>query len=448
MKNNLTRDKPFPALFKYIIPMFISVIFQQIYTITDSAIIGKYAGEEALAAIGASYPINMVFMAVATGSSIGCTVAMSQYFGGKQYGKLKTSVYTALIFGVTISVVLALSGILFSSQMLNMVSTPSDIFQQAKSYMTIYFCGFIFIYIYTMTNGIFIALSDSRTPLIMLVFSSLFNVLLAYIFVAKLGYGVKGAAWALFIAQGTACIISMVILLRRTFRIKAKASEVRLWSVPILLVILGIAMPSIMQQSFVSVGNFFLQNLINSQGKSVIAGYSVAVKLNAFTLTSITAISSGISAFTAQNIGAGKLNRVKSGFNVGLLIMVIIATPFFIAYYFFPEACSSIFMKSESVEAMEVSVDFLKTVAPFYFVVGLKIVTDGILRGSKTLVLFMVTTFADLVFRVIMAHVFFELLGLRSVWLSWPLGWGLACLLSIIFYYGGFWKKKYKKIKV
>ena len=441
MNCDLTVGKPSTTLWKYTLPMFISVVFQQFYNIADSAIAGQFAGESALAAIGASYPITMIFMAIATGSNVGVTVVISQFFGAKRYGKLKTSAYTALIFGTILSLTLTAAAIVCSPLMLKAIQTPDSIFADAETYMNIYLAGFAFLYLYNMANGVFNAMGDSRTPLYLLILSSVGNIVLDYILVAIFNMGVAGAAWATFIMQGAACILALILLFRRLYRMETD-EEKRLFSFAMLGVILGIAVPSILQSSFVSVGNLFIQRLINSCGDSVIAGFSAAFKLNTFALTSMTTMAGGVSSFTAQNIGAGKYDRVRAGFSAGIFLALIITIPFTLCFTFFGQYPLSLFMEDGGTAAMAVGKEFLIITAPFYAVVCVKLICDGVLRGAKAMLLFMITTFSDLVLRVVLAYVLFPHFGATGIWYSWPIGWTVAAVLSAVFYISGIWKKK------
>ena len=443
MNCDLTVGKPSTTLWKYTLPMFISVVFQQFYNIADSAIAGKFAGESALAAIGASYPITMIFMAVATGSSVGVTVVISQYFGARRYGGLKTAAYTTMIFGTVLSLVLTAAALICSPMMLRAIQTPESIFADAEIYMNIYLGGFLFLYLYNVANGVFNAMGDSKTPLYLLILSSLGNVVLDYILVAIFRWGVAGAGWGTFIMQGVACVLSVILLFRRLRRIETESAEkIRLFSFGMLGVILAIAVPSILQSSFVSVGNLFIQSLINSCGESVIAGFSAAFKLNTFAITSMTTIASGVSSFTAQNIGAGKFDRVKKGFSAGIMIALIITIPFTLCYTFIGQYPLSIFMEDTGAAAMATGKEFLIIAAPFYALVCIKLICDGVLRGARAMLLFMITTFSDLVLRVALSYILFPIFGETGIWYSWPIGWIIAAIISAVFYFSGIWKKK------
>ncbi|HOO29059.1 MAG TPA: MATE family efflux transporter, partial [Lachnospiraceae bacterium] len=256
MTKDLTIGKPQTILWRFTMPMFLSVIFQQLYNIADSIIAGRFAGEDALAAVGASYPITMIFMAIAIGFNIGCSVIISQLFGGRQYAKMKTAVTTSLITSVILSVLLTILGLICSKSLMILISTPKNIFADGELYLRIYIGGFLFLFLYNVSTGIFTSLGDSKTPLYFLIGSSVGNVLLDYLFVAIFHFGVAGVAWATFIAQGISGILALLTILTRLRTIEIKGHS-ELFSFPMLGRIAGIAIPSILQQSFVSVGNIF-----------------------------------------------------------------------------------------------------------------------------------------------------------------------------------------------
>lgn len=439
MNKDLTVGNPQKVLINFTIPMFISVIFQQLYNIADSVIAGKYAGESALAAVGASYPITMIFMAVALGCQIGCSVIISKYFGAGDYEKTKTCISTSLISGLILSAVLTVVGIIFTAPMMNLVKTPEDIFEDGSLYLRIYVGGFIFLFIYNVATGIFNSLGDSKTPLILLIFSSVGNIFLDALFVIKFSWGVAGVAWATFMAQGVSCIISVIILIFRIKKLKTP-KPAPIFSSKALKDILRVSIPSILQQSFVSVGNMFIQAIINSYGSSVIAGYSAAIKLNTFAITSFTTLGNGISSFTAQNLGAGKLERIKKGFRSGVIFALSIALVFFILYFFFGKAFLSLFMNEDSTQlAIDTGLDFMRITSPFYFAVCAKLICDGVLRGSESMNYFMATTFTDLILRVILAFIFSSFWGVMGVWIAWPISWVIAAIMSVMFYCKDVW---------
>lgn len=440
MIKDLTQNRPAGVLIKYTIPMFIGVAFQQMYNIADSVIAGKYAGEYALAAVGASYPITMLLMAIAIGSQMGVSIVVSQLFGARRQKDMKMAISTSIIASLVLSLGLTIIGLLISRPMMHMLNTPDDVFDDGALYLMIYIAGFVFLFLYNISTGIFNSLGDSKTPLWFLIVSSVGNVLLDLLFVAVFKWGVAGVAWATFIAQGTACVLSMLVLKARLKTIETP--QYSLFDMGILKKICGIAVPSILQQSFISVGNLVIQIIINGYGSSIIAGYSAAIKLNTFAITTFTTLGNGTSGFTAQNIGAGQYKRVGKGCNAGIVMAVTLACCFFLAYFAGGATLLEMFMNEESTElARTTGLDFLHIVSPFYIVISIKLVCDGVLRGSGAMKLFMVSTFTDLLLRVILAFVFSRIWQVVGIWYSWPVGWTIAMVMSYVFFRTGAWQK-------
>ena len=441
MITDLTEGNISRKLWSFSIPMLISVIFQQLYNIADSVITGKFVGEDALAAVGASYPITMIYMAVAIGCNIGCSIIISQLFGGKSYKDMKTAISTTFFSSGILSMILTVAGLVLCEPLLHMIHTPENIFADTATYLDIYVGGLVFLFLYNICTGIFTALGDSRTPLYFLIGSSLGNIFLDWYFVTAFHMGVAGVAWATFICQGIASLLSIITLINRLKRIKTEGKTV-LFSGTMLKKISFVAIPSILQQSFISIGNIIIQSLINSYGSAIIAGYSAAIKLNTFGITSFSTLASGLSSFTAQNIGANKPERVKKGFRSGCILGLTLALPFFIAYFFFDETMLKLFLNSESSLAIQTGREFLKIVAPFYFVIAVKLMGDAVLRGAGAMGWFMAATFADLLLRIVLAYVLSGSMGTIGIWIAWPIGWVLAMIISVAFYRKGVWKRE------
>lgn len=433
MNKDLTVGNPQTVLWKFCLPMFGSIIFQQLYNIADSLVAGKFIGENALAAVGNSYNVTLVFIAFAFGCNIGCSVIVSQFFGAKNYREMKTSVYTTLIASAVLCALLMLLGFLFCDTLLEQMKTQPEIMADSALYMNIYILGLPFLFFYNIATGIFSALGDSKTPFYFLAFSSTSNIAVDIIFVKCFNMGIAGVAWATFLCQGISCILSIVLILKRLAMIKTN-QKAELFSFALLKKLAVIAVPSILQQSFISVGNIFIQSVINSFGISVTAGYSAAVKLNNLVITSFTTLGNGVSNFTAQNIGAGIPARVKSGLRAGLKLVWCICIPIVLLYVCFGKYLLLLFMDSTSAEALLTGKQFLWILSPFYFIVSAKLVTDGVLRGVGAMKAFMAATFTDLILRVVLAFLFSDLFGAIGIWCAWPIGWTIATGMSVYFY--------------
>ena len=420
-------------LWQFCLPLFGSIIFQQLYNIADSLVAGKFIGEDALAAVGNSYEITLIFIAFAFGTNVGCSVIVGQLFGAKRFRELKTAVYTTLIAGGVLCAVLMAGGFLLSFELLHLINTPENVMADSKLYLDIYMLGLPFVFYYNIATGVFSALGDSKTPFLFLAASSTANIAVDILFVTAFRMGVAGVAWATFLCQGVSCVLAVVVVFRR-FKTIETAEKVPFFSWHLLKRIAVVAVPSILQQSFISVGNILIQGIINSFGSAVMAGYSASIKLNNLVISSFTTLGNGISNYTAQNLGAHKFDRIHAGQRSGLKLVWLLCIPIAVLYFFGGRMVVSIFMDSPGGEAMNVGIQFLKIVAPFYFVVSAKLVTDGVLRGSGMMRQFMIATFSDLILRVVLAKQLSGMLGSVGIWLAWPIGWFVGTVLSLVFY--------------
>ena len=434
MNKDLTVGKPSTVLWKFCLPLFGSIIFQQLYNIADSWVAGKFISQNALAAVGNSYEITLIFIAFAFGCNMGCSVVVSQLFGAKEYGRMKTAVCTSMITsGVTCLCLMAV-GLLGCDRLLGLINTPEEVFADSRLYLGIYIWGLPFVFFYNIATGIFSALGDSRTPFVFLAVSSLSNIGMDILFVEAFHMGVAGVAWATFLCQGISCVLAVVVVMQRLRKIPTEG-KVQIFSRKLLKRFIAIAVPTTLQQSFISIGNIIIQGVINGFGTDVMAGYSAAVKLNNLVITSFTTLGNGISNFAAQNIGAGKWERVKAGFSAGLKLVWSLCIPLTALYCLWGSGLMGFFLDEPTELAMDTGVIFLRVLAPFYFVVSTKLVADGILRGAGWMRQFMTATFTDLFLRVALAFVLSEtILGATGIWCAWPVGWSVATVMSIAFY--------------
>lgn len=433
MNRDLTSGKPEKVLWSFCLPLFGSIIFQQLYNIADSLIAGKFVGENALAAVGNSYEVTLIFIAFAFGCNIGCSVIVSRYFGSGEYHHVKTAVNTTLLSGGVLCLILIVFGFLSCDRLLMLIHTPEEIMADSALYLDIYIAGLPFLFFYNIATGIFSALGDSKTPFLFLAFSSTANILADFIFVEFFHMGVAGVGWATFLCQGVSCVLAVTVMLKRlgTMECEKKAK----WFSPAIFgQICIVAVPSILQQSFISLGNIVIQSLINGFGPSVIAGYAAAIKLNNLVITSFTTLGNGISNFTSQNLGAGKYDRIRSGFRAGVKMVWLLCIPIVLVYVLFGKWLVFLFMDSPEGPAMETGIQILRILAPFYFVVSLKLVADGVLRGASRMLQFMAATFTDLILRVVLAVLFSGFMGVLGIWSAWPVGWLMGTGLSLIFY--------------
>ena len=440
MNKDLTVGDPRTVLWKFSLPLFGSILFQQLYNIADSLVAGKFVGEDALAAVGNAYEVTLIFLAFAFGCNIGCSVVVSRLFGAKRWGQMKTAVSTTFLSTLILCGVLMVLGFLLTPTLLRAIQTPDNIFADCVLYLNIYIGGLIFLFFYNIATGIFSAMGDSRTPFLFLAASSTANIFLDVVSVKCLGMAVDGVAWATFLCQGVSCVLAVLALLRRLKTIPSEGAH-QWFSRSILGEIAVVAVPSILQQSFISVGNIVLQSIINGYGSSVIAGYSAAIKLNNMVVTSFTTLGNGMSNFVAQNLGAGKRERVGQGFRAGLQMVWLLCIPLAAAYLLAGKWLVYLFMPEPTGAAIDTGVLFLRIVSPFYFLVSVKLIADGVLRGAGAMRRFMIATFSDLILRVALAFLFSAQFGSVGIWCAWPVGWAIGTGLSYFFYRRGYWNR-------
>ncbi len=439
MKTDLTTADPNKGLLLYTLPLLGSVLFTQLYNIADSLVAGNFIGESALAAVGNASEITLIYTAFAFGCNMGCSVVISQLFGSRDHRSLRTAVTTSYIsFGIACAI-LTLLGLFFSPFALELIRTPAEIFPASKTYILIYTLGMPFVFFYNIATGIFSALGDSRTPFIFLACSSAANVLVDILFVAVFSMGVAGTAWATVLCQGVSCILALITLTKRLRTLNDDGSH-GIFSFAILKKILRVAIPSILQQAFISVGNIAVQGVINGFGESVMAGSTAALKLNAIATSTLTANGNALSTYTAQNIGAKKPERIKSGVTASLMIGFAACVPLIICFCGFGGFFVSLFMENGSEAALETGKLFLRIVSPFYLAITVKITTDSVLRGAGAISCFMISTFADLFLRAALAFILSRFFDSIGIWCSWPVGWTIGMLISLGFFFSGKWK--------
>ena len=414
-KEYLIHQKPIKALFIFALPMIIGNLFQQFYNMADSVIVGRFVGESALAAVGASFSLTNVFISIAIGGGVGASVITSRYFGSRDYGRMKQSVYTSLLIFLLLSLILGGFGLSLSRQILQLLNTPAAILDMATEYLNIYFLGLPFLFIYNVLSSMFNALGRSRIPLYLLIFSSVFNVVLDIYMVNSLNMGVAGAAWATLIAQGISAVFSFILFLKELSTYPSKETDIFNFSE--LKGIAGIALPSILQQSTVSIGMMLVQSVVNSFGVEVLAGYSAASRVESICIVPMAAMGNAMSTFTAQNLGAGSSKRVQKGYMSAIRLVALFALIIcFILEIFYP-AIMALFLGAEgTVLALQTGTGYLRFLGWFFAGIGLKMITDGLLRGADDMKMFTVANLANLGLRVLIAVLLAPRLAVAMVW--------------------------------
>ncbi len=440
-KAGMVTGNPAKSLILFAIPLILGNLLQQFYNMADSIIVGNFVGEDALAAIGASYSLTTVFVMIAIGGGIGASVITAQYYGAKEYPRVRASIHTALITFLGVSVVLAVIGLSANRAILILMDTPENVLDSAALYLNIYFLGLPFLFMYNILTAIFNALGESRIPLYLLIFSSITNVILDLAAVAVWNLGVGGAAAATVFAQGLSAVILFVLLLRRLRQLGS--GQGAHYDRRILLQMVKVAVPSMLQQSIVSIGMLLVQSVVNGFGSSVLAGYSAGSRVESICIVPMIAMGNAISTFTAQNIGAGKPERVKKGYRAGYGIIFAFAVLIAVILLCLKEPLIAAFVDTEDGRlAYETGTSYLSFLAWFFVFIGLKALTDGVLRGAGDVVVFTLANLCNLAVRVFVAFRFAPVWGVQAVWFAVPMGWAANYGISFLRYLSGKWKGK------
>ena len=424
----LITDEPLKALTIFAMPMILGSFFQQVYNMADSIIVGQFVGSSALAAVGACAALTNVFICVALGAGVGAGVLVSRYFGAGDYGKMKTIVSTSLVSFLILSLLLGGFGFCFSHSMMNLLQTPTDILEEAVQYLRIYFAGFPFLFMYNIFSTMFNSIGESKIPLGLLIFSSILNILMDLWMVAGLGLGVFGAALATLIAQGISAVFSFLIFFCRMRQYK---SQFQWFDGQELHLMLKIAVPSILQQSTVSSGMLIEQAVVNPFGTQALAGYAATMRVeNVFSLIFVS-IGNAVSPYVSQNLGAKKINRIKKGYHAALVLDLCFAILAFVVIETMYTQISSLFLGKDGTDlAYQVSGDYMRWLGCFFIFMGIKMATDGVLRGLGIMRPFLIANIVNLAIRLSVAMIFAPCFGIAFVWLAVPAGWFANFLIS------------------
>lgn len=441
---DMTKGPIAKTLFFFTLPMFLGNLFQQLYNMVDSIVVGNFVGPSALGAVGCTFPIVFVAIAVASGLGMGCSVVTSQYLGAKDYGSVRMSVTTSLIFNLVVSIALSILGMAASGTVLKWMRTSPETIDMATEYLFIYFLGLTFMFMYNTIAGTFRALGDSKTPLYYLILSSFLNIGLDLLFVIQFGMGVAGVAWATMIAQGVCAVFSFIHLMNRLGQFEKRADH-RVFSTEMLRTIVRLAIPSMLQQLSVSISSVLCQTVINGFGPMLVSGYTAANKIESIAGMPIMNLGMAVSTFVAQNIGAGKMERVKKGFKSALIMVLIFAAASCVLLLLFGPNLVGIFVNREVEGAAEVinwGTYHLVHMAFILFIQGLMFTGEGMLKGAGDMNLLVFCTLTGMVLRTICVFALAPKVGFAAIWFSIGLGSLTEVIIAFWRYFQGGWKEK------
>jgi len=440
---DLTEGNVFKHIVYFSVPMLLGNVFQQLYNVADSLIVGRFIGKEALAAVGASFPLLFILTSLIIGLTMGMSVVISQYYGAKDIKKVTLAIDSMILFIIVSGIVVGLLGYFSCNYLFNLLSIPNDVIDGATLYFKILIAGIIFMFAYNGISSILRALGDSKTPLYFLIISTFLNIILDIVFIVVFKWGIGAVAVATLISQAVATLGLIVYINKKHTLIKIKFRN-WLFDKSIFINSVKIGLPHGIQQSVVSLSMVLILSLVSSFGTDTLAGYSIALRIDAFAMMPIMTISLALTSFVGQNIGAGRLDRVRSGYISALLLSISTSAILGVIFIFWGKFLSGFFTKD--VEVISVSAQYLSTIGGFFVFLAGVFMTNGLMRGAgDSFVPMLLIVVSQVLVRVPVSYFFASdtfHLGSRGIWWGQPVAWIVGFVLTFFYYKSGRWKTK------
>ena len=437
---DLSVGKESKLILQFATPMLLGNVFQQLYNIVDSIVIGRFIGKEALAAVGASFPILFAVISLVIGFATGATIIVAQYFGAKKMEKVKRTIDTFYIVMFFASLFFSALGIWFSDDIFRLIQLPEDVLPYASLYLKIYLSGLVFFFGFNGTSAILRGLGDSKTPLYFLILSTFANIFFDILFVVVFKWGIAGVAIGTILSQGGA-FITAIIYLNKYHKVVKFSLKGMVFDKEIFKKSVRIGLPSGLQQSFVALGLMALIWIVNLFGTDVIAAYSISMRIDSLASMAAMNFASALATFVGQNLGANKPERVKSGLIATLKMTTIISVSISVIAILFSKTLMGIFTTDEKV--IEIGAQYLIIVSSFYVMFSTLFVFGSVMRGAgDTLIPMFITLLALWGVRIPAAYFLSRHFGVIGIWWATPMGWFVGMLFSVLYYKTGRWKQK------
>lgn len=429
-------------ILRFAIPMLFGNVFQQLYNVVDSIVVGKFIGKNALAAVGTSGPVIFLLISFMIGITMGFTIVISQYFGAKEMSKVQKAINTMYIFLFFISILMSAVGIMISRYIFRIINLPPEIIPQAQLFLNIFFAGLVFLFGYNGTSAILRGLGDSKTPLYFLIGSVILNIGLDLLFVPVFHWGVAGVAYATVISEALVFIVQILYLNKYHKVVKFSLRDLK-FDYPIFLQSIKIGLPTGFQQTFVAIGMVALYWVVNRFGVDANAAYSVAGRIDNFAAMPAMSFAIALSTFVGQNIGANKPERVKTGLRATFFMTSAMTLTISAFILFFSRGLMRLFTNDAVV--VELGHGYLIVIGIFYILFSTMFVFTGVLRGAgDTLVPMFISLFSLWIVRIPVAYLLSNIpsIGVHGIWWSIPIGWFAGLVVYYFYYRSGHWKKK------
>lgn len=433
MVMDMTSGKASRIILKFFIPLFIGDLFQQMYNIVDSIIIGKFVGTDAFAAVGSSGSVILFITSILLGLAMGASTIFSQLYGSRQYDLLKKTISTALIFLFSASVFITVVTLLFLPQMMTLYQIPDEIKGYAISYLKYIFIGFIFVGMYNAFSFLLRAFGDSKTPLYFLTASCICNTILAIVFVAGLRMGTAGAAIATLLSQAFSAIGCGWYTIKRLGFLKFKRSEF-IFCPSVFQSIAVYSILTALQQSISSFGMMLIQGLVNTFGTTYMAAFAACSKVDSVANAPLQDLGNAFSTYTAQNKGANEMQRIRDGFHtISIIILILSISISFVACVFAPNLIA-VFVGKQASQVISIGVGYLRIVAVFYVLLGFIVMFYGFFRGVGAIRISILMTVVSQGLRVVLAYSFAPVKGFPGICWAIVVGWLLSDILGFCMY--------------
>ncbi|MBC8585071.1 MATE family efflux transporter [Youxingia wuxianensis] len=435
MIKDLTEGSPSKVILAFAAPMIVGNLFQQLYNIADAIIVGRFLGKDALAAVGSSLSFITFITSVILGLCIGTSVVFAQFFGAKRIKELKNSMSTSFIFIGAVTLCLSVLCILLLDAIIRLMNVPSALIADTKIYLGIIFCGMIFTFLYNWACGLLRSLGNSKTPLYFLILATILNIVLDLFFIIVLKMGVAGAAIATISAQFVSAVLCMGYCFRKLKFLNFKLSEIT-FDKEIFLMTANYSLLTSMQQSIMNFGILMIQGLVNSFGAGVMTAFVAAAKIDSFSYMPVQDFGNAVSTYIAQNMGAGKKDRISKGLKCAVLWITLFCLVISFIVIAFSRPLLYIFINPSETEIIAVGVQYLYIVAFFYCLIGYLFLLYGLYRGIGNVKMSIALTVISLGTRVGLAYLLSPIpaIGLVGIWWAIPIGWLLADLTGLIYY--------------
>lgn len=439
---SMTEGSPVKLILAFSAPLLLGNIFQQLYNLVDSTVVGRFVGANALAAVGAPGTIMALTLCLCFGLTNGAGIIIAQCFGAKNYNQLKATIGALICIISITALVLMIIGIAGAPFFLRLVSTPDEIINDAVLYMRIVMIGTPFSMAYNGASAILRNMGDSKTPLLMLMLSSFLNIVLDLIFVLAFGMAVMGVGIATVISQAVSAAACLIYMRRYKNELHLDGLKIR-FNRRCAKQIFKTGVPTALQSCMISLGTLSVQRLINSFGTQAVAAYTASTKIDSVAIMVVVTMGMSLAVYSGQNMGAGKVDRIKSGLYKTLALVLTYCVIMAVVMIFFGNNLLRIFLDpSEAGEAVSIGTQYLRIIGIAYFMAGIMRCYLNVVHGTGDVNISMLTGLAELAFRIIASYILVKPLGLTGLWIAIPISWGCGSLIPVIRYYSGKWKYK------